>query len=77
MILMVANYYRSMKANTPIGIKGYIFTPVLAVFGLIVLCVVCSLARLVYEIYLDIKQICQMQKIKEEMKFEGVGEVSF
>lgn len=75
-ILMVANYYRSMKANTPIEIKGYIFVPVLVLFGLIVVCIVLSLAKLVYEIYSDLKEFCYKKRVKADISFDGVGEVS-
>lgn len=41
-ILATANYYRSMKINTPMNIKARIYTPAILELVLIVMCVIVS-----------------------------------
>lgn len=53
--LLVTNYYRSMKSNTPMEIKGKIFSPALIELALILISVGVSAAILLYEIYVMIK----------------------
>ncbi len=53
--LLVTNYYRSMKSNTPMEIKGKIFSPALIELALILISVGVSAVILLYEIYVMIK----------------------
>lgn len=54
--LLCANYYRAMKTNTPLIIKGYIFEPVYLQLSLIILCVSASFLITLYEGYLAIRK---------------------
>lgn len=46
--LLTANYYRSMKSNTPMEVKGRIYTPAVIELVLIVCCIGISSVVLVY-----------------------------
>ncbi len=50
-VLLMANYYAIMKSNTPLYIKGHIFTPTIIMFVLIGVCVFVSVWALIYEAY--------------------------
>ena len=50
-ILLVANYYRAMKSNTPVSVKARIYGPVVLELVLIGFCIVGSAAVLVRECY--------------------------
>lgn len=62
-ILMVTNYYRSMRFNDDLEIKARIHTPAKLELVLIVICVVFSGVCLAYEIYLMLKQRLGKSKI--------------
>ena len=47
-ILFVADYYRAMKSNTPLSVKGRIYVPAIMELVLIGLCIVASIVVLVY-----------------------------
>lgn len=64
MVLLTTNYYRSMKSNTELEIKGKIYTPALMELVLIVGVIAVSFLVLVYEIYQLIRAWKQGKKAK-------------
>lgn len=54
-ILLAANYYRTMKMNTPIEVKVFILIPTIIEYVLIGLCIMVSFVVLAIEIYSIIK----------------------
>lgn len=60
-ILLTTNYYRSMKSNTSLEVKGRIYTPAIIELILIISCIGISFIVLAYEIYLIIKS-CKKRK---------------
>lgn len=69
-VLLTANYYRSMKATTPLEIKGYIFWPAILQLVLIVMAVAFSILFLAWEIKNHIKKMLDSKKIKNKEKKE-------
>ena len=70
-ILMVTNYYRSMKSTTPLNVKSRLHTAAIVELGVIGFCVLISFAVLVYELVLFFKKVhkyCRKKKkrIKDE-----------
>lgn len=54
--LFTTNYYRSMKSNTPLDVKGRIYAPALMELILMVTCIGVSFIVLIYEVYQMIKE---------------------
>jgi hypothetical protein len=50
-IVMIANFYKTMMNNTPISIKALIFSPIILEICLVGICIVVSLIVLIYEIF--------------------------
>ena len=61
-ILMVGNYYRSMKSTTALPDKVRIHTPSMIVLGCLGICVIVSSVVLTYEIINRIKEACRGNK---------------
>ena len=62
LILFVANYYRSMKANTPASDKARMHTAALIEIACLCICVALSLAVGVYEVTVSVKKILERRK---------------
>ena len=68
-LLMVSNYYRSMKSTTAISIKSRVYEPGILVLACVGVCLCLSFVGVVYEIF-KVVQRClkkrqKMRKIKE------------
>ena len=64
-ILMVTNYYRSMKSTTPLEIKSRMHTAATIEIVAIVICVVISFVVLVYELVQFFRKICKDNQKKK------------
>jgi hypothetical protein len=62
--LLTTNYYRSMKSNTSLDIKGRIYAPAIIELVLIISCIALSFIVLTYEIYMVIKNCKNKNKAK-------------
>ena len=58
-ILIVTNYYRSMKSNTPLTVKALINTPAIIEIVFIGLCVGVALLNAVYEVVVKLRNMIQ------------------
>ncbi len=67
-ILLTTNYYRSMKSNTPMNIKGRIYTPAVIELILLISCIAVSFIILAYEIY----QIIKILRSKKATKTKSI-----
>lgn len=68
-ILLITNYYRSMKHNYPLEAKARMHTPAIIELVLLITCVIVSFVCLIYEIYKTIKSyLIQRQKLKPKTK---------
>ena len=56
-ILMVTNYYRSMKSTTASEIKSHYHTAAKIEIGMILVCVVVSVLVLIYDMFLFCKWV--------------------
>lgn len=54
-ILLITNYYRTMKSTTPLQIKAKIHSPALLQLSLIFSCLFVSIVVLIYDTYLRMK----------------------
>ena len=59
----MANYYTTMKINTPLNIKSRIYTPVIIVLVLIGCCIFVSLLVTVYDLFTKIINYCKLKKV--------------
>ena len=64
-ILLVTNYYQSMRYNDELESKARIYAPAKLELVMIVLCVVVSGVCLVYEIYLLLRGKMKKKKVVE------------
>lgn len=55
-ILFTANYYRSIKSNTPMEIKARIYGPAILELVMIVICVTIAVLVLAYEICIAVAE---------------------
>lgn len=62
-ILLSANYYRSMKLNTPIQVKSKLTTVSIIELIMISICVLISALVLVYEIVKNVKRWLKKKKV--------------
>lgn len=67
-ILLVADYYRTMKSNTPMTAKGRIYGPAMVELLLIAICIVVSCVVLIRELYQMIRHCMnsRSKKIRDE-----------
>ena len=70
-ILMVANYYRSMKSTTPTETKAHLHTAAQIELVVIGVCVVVSLAVLVYELVNFFKMVGKYFSNKKSNQVEN------
>ena len=73
-IIITADYYRTMKSNTPMSIKGRLYGPAIAELVMIGICIAISFVVLVWEIYQYIKS-CRNSKIKDSGDANNAKEV--
>lgn len=64
-ILMVTNYYRSMRKNSPMEVKAVINTPAIIEIVSISICVAAGILSTLYEIIIKIKNIKKPKPIKD------------
>jgi hypothetical protein len=64
-VVFVSNYYRTMKSNTSMDIKLFIYTPAIIEFVLIAICISFSLVVLSYEIYQVLRKIIFNKRVSE------------
>ena len=66
-ILLVTNYYRSLKHYAPMETKAKIYLPAILEFALIVCCLLVSGVCLVYEFYLIIKNMFAKYRMSDKV----------
>lgn len=54
-VLITANYYRTMKSNTPLPVKAHLHHPALLLYVFLTLSVVFSIILTFYEIFMKVK----------------------
>lgn len=72
-ILLTANYYRSMKSTTPLEVKARIYTPAIIELVMITLCVGISVLAVGYETFLFIRE-CMRDKTISKVNHEKTEE---
>lgn len=61
-ILFTANYYRSMKSNTPLPQKSHIHTPAIVMLIFVTISVIFSILVIFYEIFMKVKELAKKCK---------------
>lgn len=68
-MMVVANYYTTMKSNTPMAVKARIYTPVIILLVLIACCIGLSVIVAICDLFAMIAELCKSNKRgKSEIK---------